>query len=145
MPRAGNAEMEASAGAVLRLHVEIGEPKLVGDVGGGFLTVIPITGGVFNGDGLSGRVLPGGADWSLRFADGSVRLHARYWIETDDGAVIAVENEGIAPSRFSEDGVSTTPRFTCDIRGRHAWLMEGTFAARVCGGKSAVDVVVRRV
>lgn len=37
--------METNAGAVLRLYVEIGEPKLVGDIGCGTLTILPITGG----------------------------------------------------------------------------------------------------
>lgn len=137
--------METNAGVVLHLHVEIGEPKLVGDTGSGVLTIIPITGGTFTGKELSGRVLPGGADWNLRLPDGSAHLHARYWIETGDGAVIAVENEGIAPSRFQKEGVSTKPRFTCDRHGKYAWLMDGDFAACVSGsGKIAVDVVVRR-
>ena len=73
-------------------------------------------------------------------------MHARYWIETDDGAVIAVENEGIAPSRFSEDGVSTTPRFTCDINGKYAFLTRDVYAAELCsGGENAVDIRVYRL
>lgn len=137
--------METNPEAVLHLHVEIGEPKLVGDTGSGVLTIIPITGGTFTGHGLSGRVLPGGADWNLRLPDGSARLHARYWLETGDGAVIAVDNEGVAQAGAPGAGVPTTPRFTCDMHGKYAWLMEGSFSARVsASGKNAVDVVVRR-
>ena len=137
--------METNAGVVLQLHVEIGEPKRVGDTGSGVLTIIPITGGTFTGQGLSGRVLPGGADWNLRLPDGSAHLHARYWIETGDGAVIAVDNEGTAQAGAPGASVPTTPRFTCDRHSKYAWLMEGNYSARVSGsGANAVDVVVRR-
>jgi len=137
--------VETGAEVVLRLHVEIGEPKFVGETGNGILTIIPITGGAFTGKELSGRVLPGGADWNLRLPDGSAHLHARYWVETCDGAVIAVDNEGTAQAGAPGASVPTTPRFTCDRYGKYAWLMEGSFSACVSGsGENAVDVVVRR-
>jgi len=56
--------------------------------------VIPITGGRFSGERLSGRVLPGGADWQVIRADGVADLDARYTLETADGALIYVRNKG---------------------------------------------------
>lgn len=56
--------------------------------------IIPITGGRFEGERLSGRVLPGGADWQVIRPDGVADLDARYTIETHDGALIYVRNKG---------------------------------------------------
>ena len=56
--------------------------------------IINITGGRFSGERLSGRVLPGGADWQIVRADGVADLDARYTLETSDGALIYVRNHG---------------------------------------------------
>jgi len=138
--------MALDADFILRLHVEIGEPKRVGDVGAGTLMIIPITGGTFEGDGLRGRVLPGGADWNTSLDCGVSHVLARYWIETDDGAIIAVENEGYC-DRLREDAViRTTPRFSCDVNGRYAYLTRDVFAAELkSGGENAVDIAVYRL
>lgn len=56
--------------------------------------IIPITGGRFEGDRLSGRVLPGGADWQIARPDGVAELDAHYTLETNDGALIYIRNKG---------------------------------------------------
>ena len=56
--------------------------------------IIEITGGRFTGERLSGKVLPGGADWQLVRADGVAYLDTRYTLETQDGALIYVQNRG---------------------------------------------------
>ena len=56
--------------------------------------IIPITGGRFWGERLSGRVLPGGADWQVIRPDGVADLDARYTLETGDGALISIRNKG---------------------------------------------------
>jgi hypothetical protein len=57
--------------------------------------IIGITGGSVNGPKLQGRVLPGGADWQIVRADGAADIQARYTIETDAGARILVNSEGV--------------------------------------------------
>lgn len=57
--------------------------------------VIPILDGTFEGPGLKGIVLPGGADWQVVRPDGTTELEARYDLQTDDGAIISVENRGL--------------------------------------------------
>jgi hypothetical protein len=57
--------------------------------------IIPIMGGAFKGPRLSGKILPGGADWQIIRPDGVAELEARYTLETDDGALIYVLNRGI--------------------------------------------------
>ena len=56
--------------------------------------IIGITGGTFSGPKIAGKVLPGGADWQVIRPDGSAYLDARYTLETDDGALIYVNNKG---------------------------------------------------
>jgi len=138
--------MQLESDLVLKLHVEVGEPKLVGDTGAGKLMIIPITGGSFEGELLRGRVLPGGADWSTQLPEGVAHVHARYWIETDDGAIIAVENEGFYNQSRADACIRTTPRFTCDINGKYAFLTRDVYAAELnSGGKNAVDILVYRL
>ena len=138
--------MTLKAEEVLRLHVEIGKPLPVGETGAGTLTLIPITGGTFEGGALRGRVLPGGADWSTQLCGGMTHVHARYWIETDDGAVIAVENEGYYNNLRADAVIRTTPRFTCDINGKYAFLTRDVYAGELKGaGLNAVDIVVYRL
>src|SRR5580692_8555876 len=57
--------------------------------------VIPITGGEVNGDNISGKVCPFGADFQIIRPNELIELEAKYAFETDDGAVIYVENRGI--------------------------------------------------
>jgi uncharacterized protein DUF3237 len=57
--------------------------------------IIPITGGTVEGPRLKGVVLPGGADWQAIRADGVAELEARYTLQAEDGALIAVVNRGL--------------------------------------------------
>jgi len=55
----------------------------------------PITGGTFEGDRIRGKVLPGGADWTVKRADGVIELDLRITLETDDRALVYMTFEGI--------------------------------------------------
>lgn len=68
--------------------------------------VYPITGGSFEGDRLRGKVLPGGADWTLKRPDGVVELDLRITLQTDDGALVQMTFEGIR-----DDGAPGAPYF----------------------------------
>ena len=68
--------------------------------------LVPITGGTFEGPGIKGTVMAGGADRQLVRADGYRQLDALYELRTDDGAVITVRNQVLSPpdggtTRFS--------------------------------------------
>lgn len=76
-------------------RVQVGEPIEVGELPAGRRRIVPILGGTFEGPGIRGRVLPGGADWQLIEADGLSRLDTRYTLQTDSGHVIYVQNAGI--------------------------------------------------
>ena len=78
------------------LHIKVTlEPiRDLGDTPLGRRRIIGITGGSFSGPKLAGKVLAGGADWQLIRSDGSAYLDARYTLQTDDGALIYVNNKG---------------------------------------------------
>ena len=65
------------------------EPDIVhGDTPHGRRIRVPIVGGTFAGDRLRGTVVPGGADWQLLRADGSLVIEADYFMRTDDGVEV---------------------------------------------------------
>ena len=58
--------------------------------------IIPVSGGDFEGPRLRGIVLPhAGSDWLLARADGSFQQDARFALQTDDGAIIAMSYRGV--------------------------------------------------
>jgi hypothetical protein len=77
------------------LSVLIGDPIDVGPTPEGHRRIIPITGGAVSGPRLSGRVLPGGADFQILHTPELSQLDARYAVETEDGAIISVDNAAI--------------------------------------------------
>ena len=120
---------------LLKAEITLAAPQELGDSPLGRRRIINITGGRFTGERLSGRVLPGGADWQVIRPDGVADLDARYTLETSDGALIYVRNHGyrhgpadvirkigageaVDPSLYY---MRTTPLFeTGDAR--YAWL-----------------------
>ena len=120
---------------LLKAEITLAAPQELGDSPLGRRRIINITGGRFSGERLSGRVLPGGADWQVIRPDGVADLDARYTLETSDGALIYVRNHGyrhgpadvirkigageaVDPSLYY---MRTTPLFeTGDAR--YAWL-----------------------
>jgi len=137
---------------VFALQVSCAAPVPVGRLqGGGDMLMIPITGGSVSGPLLSGEVLPGGADWSLRRADGLVRVDARYAIRTDGGVVVQVHNSGVARLGRGAPGsglrLLTTPRFVAP-EGPCQWLNESLFVGALepdLAGAGVVRIAVYRM
>lgn len=77
------------------LRIEVEKPQEVGRTQHGLRRLIPILGGRVEGDGWSGRVLPGGADFQLVVTPRMAELDARYTLETDGGDLIYVCNRAI--------------------------------------------------
>ena len=133
-------------------------PQELGDTPLGRRRIIGITGGRFSGERLSGRVLPGGADWQVIRPDGVADLDARYTLETIDGALIYVRNRGyrhgpaevlrkltagesVDPSLYY---MRTTPRFeTGDAR--YAWLNRTICVATAARRAASVELDVFEV
>jgi hypothetical protein len=79
---------------MFRARVSVAAPMELGRTPRGVRRIIDITGGSVEGPVLSGRILPGGADWQIVREDGTAVLEARYTIQTGDGALIYVTNFG---------------------------------------------------
>jgi hypothetical protein len=124
----------------------------IGNTPHGHRRIINILGGAFSGPRLSGRILPGGADWQVVRGDGIVEVDARYSLETDDGALIYIRNWGLrrgppaviarlAAGEAVDPGeyyFRTTPVFETGA-AQYAWL-NGIVAVAV--GERRADAVI---
>ena len=144
--------------ALFRAEITLAAPHELGDTPLGRRRIIGITGGRFSGERLSGRVLPGGADWQVIRSDGVADLDARYTLETSDGALIYVRNRGLRhgppevlqklslgePVEPSLYYMRTTPSFeTGDAR--YAWLNKLVCVATGARRAAAVELEVYEV
>ncbi len=79
---------------LMRIAAEVGELQTMGGGPLGERRVVAITGGSFEGPGLRGTIVPGGADWQIVRADGVLDIDARYALRTEAGALIRVVSQG---------------------------------------------------
>ena len=144
--------------ALFKADIELAPAQELGVGPLGRRRIIAITGGKFAGERLSGRVLPGGADWQVLRADGVAELDARYTLETADGALIYVRNHGfrhgpaevltrlaagenIDPAQYY---MRTTPLFETGDE-RYAWLNRIVCVASGARRPTAVELEVFQV
>jgi hypothetical protein len=80
---------------IFRIHAELADIVHLGTTPYGDRRVINILGGRVEGPRLSGRILPGGADWQIVRPDGTIEVVARYTIRSAEGALVYVQNEGL--------------------------------------------------
>jgi hypothetical protein len=80
---------------VFTITANIGAVTSAGDIGSGVRRIIPITGGEVRGDNINGKVCAFGADFQIIRPNELIELEAKYAFETDDGAVVYVENKGL--------------------------------------------------
>ena len=116
----------------LQLRVTLGETYSIQNTQHGRRTVIPITGGTFEGPLLKGTILNGGADYQLANADNRTELEAIYSIKTDDGVYIHVRNRGIICSGKDETGnpsfyFRAAPQFEAPADSKYGWLNNSLF------------------
>ena len=129
---------------VVRLNVTLGQAYSSGNNGKGTRTIIPITGGTFEGPDIKGEVLPGGADYQLA-VDGRNEVEAIYCIRTDDGVTIHVRNNGII-KMGGQGGMyfRCAPKFEAPKDSKYAWMNESLFLCQPgfggAGGGITLDV-----
>ena len=117
----------------MQLKVNIGEPYTCGETQHGKRTVIPITGGTFEGPKIKGTILNGGADYQLSDSTlNRTELEAIYCIQTDDDVCIHIRNRGIIYDGKDEDGNYTfyfkcAPQFEAPVDSKYAWLNNALF------------------
>lgn len=111
---------------VMQLKVTLGEVFSSGVTPHGRRTVIPITGGTFEGPRLKGTILSGGADYQLSVGP-RTELEAIYCIRTDDGTNIHVRNCGIIAPQAGGAYFMASPRFETASDSPYAWLNDGVY------------------
>lgn len=117
----------------LQLKVTLGEAFSCGETQHGRRTVIPITGGTFEGPNIKGTIINGGADYQIaNTAINRTELEAIYCIKTDDGVYIHVRNRGIISSGTDAEGKPTfyfkaAPQFEAPADSKYAWLNNALF------------------
>jgi hypothetical protein len=126
---------------VFEARVKVDKPLVIGDSSHGLRRIIPITGGTVTGPALSGRVIPGGADWQFVRPDGVLDISAKYTLETSDGVFILVDNRGIrhAPPAVlermskgemvpaSEYYFRTSAQFEAPLGSKYEWMNRAVF------------------
>ncbi|MCA6115339.1 DUF3237 domain-containing protein [Bradyrhizobium sp. WSM 1738] len=143
---------------VFTITVRIGEVTSAGEIGTGVRRIIPITGGEVKGEKVDGKVLPFGADFQIIRPNELIELEAKYAFETDDGAVVYVENKGL---RFGPVELlqklkrgepvdpkliyfRTVPRFETGAP-QYRWLMESLFIGSAARHTDHVVIDVHQV
>ena len=143
---------------VFTITARIGEVTSAGEIGTGVRRIIPIIGGEVKGEGINGKVCAFGADFQIIRPNELIELEAKYAFETDDGAVVYVENKGIrfGPVELLEKlkrnepvdpkliYCRTVPKFETGAE-KYRWLMEYLFVASVARHADRVVIDVFRV
>jgi len=143
---------------VFTITARIGEVTSAGDIGYGVRRIIPIVGGEVKGERVNGKVCAFGADFQLIRPNELIELEAKYAFETDDGAVVYVENKGI---RFGPVELlqrlkrgepvdpkliycRTVPKFETGAE-KYRWLMENLFVGSAARHTDRVVIDVHQV
>src|ERR1700730_19002817 len=143
---------------VFTITAEIAEVTTAGDIAHGVRRIIPITGGEVRGESVNGKVLPFGADFQIIRPNELIDLEARYAFETDDGAVVYVENKGIRfgpvellqkltrgePVDTNLIYCRTVPKFETGHEN-YRWLMQHIFVASAARHADRVVIDVHMV
>jgi hypothetical protein len=143
---------------VFTITANIGAVTSAGEIGHGERRIIPVTGGEVRGENINGKVCGFGADFQIIRPNQLIELEAKYAVETDDGAVIYVENRGI---RFGPVELlqrlkrgepvdpkliyfRTVPRFETGSE-KYRWLMQSLFVGSAARHADRVVVDVHQV
>jgi len=126
---------------LMTVNIAAAPPQKLGTVPHGVRSIVPVTGGDFEGPRLRGKVLPGGSDWLLLRPDGVVELDLRITLETDDHALIYMTFQGLRHG----DYFRTLPRFETSTEA-YAFLNRivsvGVGEARPDGAVHRIDEIL---
>ena len=132
LPLSVSAQNAPELEFALQLKVTLGETFSIENTQHGRRTVIPITGGTFEGPLLKGTIINGGADYQIAHAQGRTELEAIYCIKTDDGVYIHVRNRGIISNAPDANGqpsfyFKAAPQFEAPADSKYGWLNNALF------------------
>src|SRR3979490_3273560 len=142
---------------VFTITANIGSVTSAGEIGHGVRRIVPIIGGDVRGDHINGKVCAFGADFQIIRSNELIELEAKYAFETDDGAVVYVENKGL---RFGPVDLlqklkrgepvdpkliyfRTVPKFETGAE-KYRWLMESLFIGSAARHARRVEIDVHQ-
>jgi len=94
-PLASTGRETMNTRPLMTVRIAAAPPQKIGTAPHGARSIVPVTGGDFEGPRLRGRILPGGGDWLLLRSDGVLELDLRITLETDDHALIFMTFQGL--------------------------------------------------
>src|SRR5215470_8100095 len=95
LPTADGRETVMNSRPLMTVRITAAPPQQLRAVPHGTRSIVPVTGGDFEGPRLRGVVLPGGGDWLLLRSDGVQEFDLRVTLETDDHALIEMRFQGL--------------------------------------------------
>lgn len=128
--------------------VDIAPREDLGETPEGHRFLVPILGGEFfagrDVEGLSGIVLPGGADRQLLDRLGFKRLDALYEMKTDDGTILTIRNrvkidETAASNPYKISSIEVTAP-----KGRFEWMNRRVFVGTIASARPGREAVIIR-
>jgi len=126
---------------LMTVNIAAAPPQKLGTGPHGIRSIVPVTGGDFEGPRLRGKVLPGGGDWLLLRPDGVLELDLRITLETDDQALIYMTFQGLRHGSYFR----TLPRFETSTEA-YAFLNRivsvGVGEARPDGAVHRIDEIL---
>ncbi len=78
----------------LKLNVQPFDAHQIGAMSTGRRVIVPVTGGSFKGERLSGTVEPGGYDWAFFRNDGVMKIDVRLVLKTDTDELVYISYHG---------------------------------------------------
>lgn len=143
----GPPDHKPSSEYAFSITATISAPMTVGQTDIGQVRAIPITGGLVEGDNITGIVVPGGADWQLTRSDGVTEIEATYAIKLDDEIFIKVVNKGIiVPPENAGDAAYFKTRIVFEAPiGKYDWLNKSIFLSRASLHPSLQNAVLIEV
>lgn len=109
------------------IKVKLGEPIKIGQTNQGYLKIIPILGGTFEGK-ISGTVLNWGGDVNYKYNSKESTANATYVLQTSDSQKILVHNKAIINK---DRPMLTYPTFSIDKKSQIASLLDQMFIGKI--------------
>ena len=128
--------------------VDIAPREDLGESPEGHRYIVPILGGEFfagsDVEGLSGKILPGGADRQLLDRHGFKRLDALYEMKTEDGTILTIRNRVKIDETVPADPYKISSIQVIAPQGRFEWMNRRIFVGTMASARPERDAVIIR-
>ncbi len=110
------------ANFLFKMEALLDKPVPINGAPQGSRLIIGVPGGTFEGPKLKGTLVGGpGSEWATAREDGSMKADVKLLLQTDDGAHILMQYQGIVNRDGDETKVRTAPLFETGD-SRYTWL-----------------------